>query len=456
MRQTFFYIPHEIAGVSVFGFGWMLLAWCLFSVGLLLWMIRRHGWSAETRSVLPMLAVVAIAICFILPILEVGSQGGPLALLRQMFSSSKSASAAASESELPRGLPIRGYGVLMLLGVVSGVGLAAQRARRVGLNPDVIFSLAFWMFLGGIAGARAFYVIQKWDEFRRPTLAGTIGEILKFTEGGLVVYGSLIGALCAVLWFCHSRRLSALALGDLIAPSMAVGLAFGRIGCLMNGCCWGGACENPWLGITFPPSPPYLQQLHEGELLGLRLARPAEDRSREVLQVEEGSLADRAGLRAGDRVTSLRYPSIDALREALSQSSQSAPHVVLDTSRGPISFPASQLPARSRPVHPTQIYSSVNAALLAFMLWVYFPFRRRDGEVFAWMLTIYPVTRFLLESIRIDEAGAMGTAFSISQLVSLGMLAVSCLLWAVLLARPRHVSFARYPGASEAAAAGAS
>src|SRR5690606_35601826 len=144
--------------------------------------------------------------------------GGPFAQLRALLTGE-----SVDAEPPPMGLPIRGYGVMMLMGVLAGVGLAAQRARRMGVNPEAIYSLAFYMFVGGIVGARGFYVVQKWDEFGSESLDATIGNIVKFTEGGLVVYGSLIGGLLAAMLFCSRKRLPMLAIADLIAPSLVVG-----------------------------------------------------------------------------------------------------------------------------------------------------------------------------------------------------------------------------------------
>ena len=146
MLQTLFHIPHEIGGWTVFGFGWALLAWSLFCFGLLGYLVRRQGFNADTRAYLPMLTLVALAVCFVLPLLEVRIP-------------------SATGLDLILGVPIRGYGTLLLIGVVAGMAVAVDRARRVGLDPEVIYSLAFWMFLIAIVGARAFYVIQKWDMF---------------------------------------------------------------------------------------------------------------------------------------------------------------------------------------------------------------------------------------------------------------------------------------------------
>jgi phosphatidylglycerol:prolipoprotein diacylglycerol transferase len=133
MCTELFRIPYVWGGVPMFGVGVLLAVWAVASaIGLGL-LVRRQGWSAEVWSLVPVVAILGAAILF----------------LPRLF---------------PDGLPIRGYGVMVLLGAVSGVVLAIYRARQVGLHPDVIMSLAFWLFVCGILGARLFYVIEYWEE----------------------------------------------------------------------------------------------------------------------------------------------------------------------------------------------------------------------------------------------------------------------------------------------------
>jgi phosphatidylglycerol:prolipoprotein diacylglycerol transferase len=94
------------------------------------------------------------------------------------------------------------------------------------------------------------------------------------------------------------------------------------------------------------------------------------------------------------------------------------------------------LPSRSLPVHPTQLYSAIHAGLLSWFLWSYYPFRRCAGAVFAILITVYPIARFLLEIIRIDESAVFGTGLSISQNISLFMLAGAAGLWIFLFRKP--------------------
>ena len=420
MRQTLFTIPYEIGGEPLFGFGVLLGLWAILGIVVVVRAAKRQGWNADTLSYLPFLAIVGAALLF----------------LPKMF---------------PYGLPIRGYGVMVVLGAVSGVGLAVYRARRAGISPDTILSLAFGLFICGIVGARLFYVIEYWDApdgpIRRDTLFETLKSVVNIPQGGLVVYGSLIGASLAFVVFTRRRKLPMLALADLIAPSLLIGLAFGRIGCLMNGCCYGGVCDKPW-AVTFPAgSPPYMQQLKDDQLKS-GLAFDLNEEGKVVLsRVEAGSSAEAAGLHKELEIVAIGEIAIHtvgdayrALGEEISRAQYEAKDWTLTPSSGTpiaIASDATPLPPRSRPVHPTQIYSAVNALLLFFFLWQFYPLRRRDGEVIALLLTIYPITRFLLEIIRTDESAIFGTGLSISQNVSILLFVGVVCLWVYVERRPR-------------------
>jgi phosphatidylglycerol:prolipoprotein diacylglycerol transferase len=98
------------------------------------------------------------------------------------------------------------------------------------------------------------------------------------------------------------------------------------------------------------------------------------------------------------------------------------------------------LPARSLPVHPTQIYSAIDAFLLFLVLWFYYPFRRHDGEVVALMLGLHAISRFVLELIRTDEGEVLGTPFSISQLVGFLFLVIAIGLFAFIERGPKRTA----------------
>lgn len=410
MLRTLFFIPHAIWGIPLFGYGWLLGVWLILSAILLGWLVWRQGWSDQTRGYLPVLALMGLAIVFLLPVLEEKGVSGSI------------------------GLPIRGYGMMLLAGVVAGVALANRRARQMGVHPDHILSMAFWMFVAGILGARLFYVIEFWDDFRHDSALETLREIINVVQGGLVVYGALIGGLIAALLYIRSHGLPMLAVGDLIAPSLVLGLAFGRIGCLLNGCCFGNACQQTW-ALTFPvDSPPYQYQLGTGQLHGFRIGRD-DPAAVEIVHVDPESQADRAGLRVGDQLKSIGGIPVQSSQQAWDVLSGTRIQITIETKDSrTMSWSIGKFPGRSRPVHPTQIYSTIHAVLLCLFLVAYYPFRRRDGEVFALLLTIYSVARFLLEMIRSDDAIALG--LTISQLVSLLLFFLALGLWFHIARQP--------------------
>jgi len=411
LRQTLFVIPYEVAGVPIFGYGLLLAVWVIVSLVWLVLLLRRQSWR-EMLNQLPVLLLLGAVVIF----------------LPKVF---------------PFGLPIRGYGVMMLLGAGTGVWLAMHRARQMGIHPDVIFSLAFWMFLVGIVGARLFYVIEYAHQFfGKGDWLQTLLAIINVPQGGLVVYGSLIGALVAFVWFVRRQGLPVLATADLIAPSLAIGLAFGRIGCLLNGCCYGGVCDLPW-AVTFPPgSPPYITRDLESGKLPSDVVFDTDVEGRVIVVTVRGdSAAYRAGLRPYQQIEGIGqvkvFSAADTYRELARQYDAGLPLVLVTDKGAQISLSALPIPSHSRPSHPTQIYSAINALLLCFFLWQYYPFRRRDGEVLAWLLTIYPITRFVLEVIRTDEVAVFGTGLSISQNVSVLILMFAAGLWWYVLSQER-------------------
>lgn len=399
MHQTLFVIPHAIFQ------GWLLVAWIVFGLAILGFLFWKHGATQETIGFIPIFVIVGVVIHFVLPTLEItginpSDPNGP---------------------HIPLGLAIQGYGVFLLLGMIGGVCLTMIRCRQVGLNVDRVISMLFWMIVAGIIGARTFYVIQKYDEFSGLTTQEFVVRALDMTKGGLVVYGSLIGGLVAGVIFVWRTRLPVFRVADVIAPGMVLGLAVGRIGCLMNGCCFGGVCSADLPNIHFPPgSPPYMQQLGEGKLFGIgAVTKSAGKYPIHVNTVAAGSVAADLGIRPGDRL-SIGVPDSLSVRAAKTAGIDIDTRAVIQSERqGILEVPVSEFPSQSLGVHPTQIYSSINAGLLCLVLWFYFPFRKADGEVFALMLVLYSMGRFILELIRRDELGQFGTELTISQWVSI-------------------------------------
>lgn len=347
MLTTLFHLPSRIpwgdGALPVFGYG--VAFWVIIVAGVvnIARMAARQGWSAALSALGGPFALAAVAVAFVLPALDDG-----------------------------HGVPVRGYGVMLLLAAAAGTWLSVVRGRSMGFDADTILALGMEIFLAGIVGARLFYVIEYFDTFFPPgrSLWGSLAAAANVPAGGLVVFGSLPTAALAAWWFARRRGLSIMRLADCIAPGLLLGLAIGRVGCFLNGCCYGGPCDLPW-AVRFPPqSPPWLDQVQRG------LLPPA------VEGREPWSLA----------------------------------------------------------VHPAQLYAAVDALLLSLLAIAYTPWARREGEVFALVLTLHPVSRMLLEAIRIDEPPALGTPLSISQLFSLVLIALAMVLWWWIACRGRLCS----------------
>jgi phosphatidylglycerol---prolipoprotein diacylglyceryl transferase len=272
-------------------------------------------------------------------------------------------------------LPVYGFGLMVVLGFYVALVVAVRRCRTEKLDPAVIYDLAVWMLVGGMIGARLFYVVEYWGE-----RVHTFAQVFKLWEGGIVFYGGAIGGFAALFLYRMVRPFPLLATLDALAPSVALGSGLGRLGCFLNGCCFGDVCDIPGLGVRFPiDSPPW---------------------------------------------------NVERLRNMI------PPDAV-----------------QSLPLHPTQLYAALDGLVLFLLLTAYFPLRRRDGEVFALWMIAYPVTRFLIELLRDDEA-ALGAGLTISQVVSVGLVLAGMTAWAYLVTRPagRH---ADGPGATTETPSGA-
>jgi phosphatidylglycerol:prolipoprotein diacylglycerol transferase len=149
-------------------------------------------------------------------------------------------------------MPVRWYGIMMAVAFLAGLWTATQRARRVNVSADTIADVTLWLMAGSIIGARIVYVLTYW---KQEFAGGPFSEVFMIQHGGLVFYGGLIGASLATGAYLLWKKLPVWKLADVFAPSIALGSVFGRIGCLLNGCCYGRACSLPW-AITFPKDNP--------------------------------------------------------------------------------------------------------------------------------------------------------------------------------------------------------
>lgn len=165
------------------------------------------------------------------------------------------------------------YGLCVAAGFWLGTWTASRRAPRAGLSADSVWDMFWVLIVGGILGARAWYVVSYWDrDFRNEPFS----EVFMIHHGGLVFHGGFVTAAVAGFAWCAWRGIPGWRMADVLAPSLALGHALGRLGCLANGCCYGRRCDLPW-GIRYPgryglpDAPLHPTQLYEA-LLGLGLA----------------------------------------------------------------------------------------------------------------------------------------------------------------------------------------
>jgi phosphatidylglycerol---prolipoprotein diacylglyceryl transferase len=146
-------------------------------------------------------------------------------------------------------LTITWYGVLVAAGFLLAVRWGTVHARRNGLSGELVERLSFWIIVTAVIGSRLLYVLTE-----LPTYLTSPVRIFDPREGGLVFLGGLAGALVCAVVFLRSRKQSFWRYADVMLPTVALGHAFGRLGCYAVGCCYGKpAPELPW-AITFPVS----------------------------------------------------------------------------------------------------------------------------------------------------------------------------------------------------------
>lgn len=137
------------------------------------------------------------------------------------------------------------YGLFIALGFLTGIAIAKREARRVGIHPERITDLCFFILIAAIVGSRLFYVLTAPRAFLEDPL-----EIFRIWNGGLVFYGGFLAALATALLYMRRHRLPLWQTTDILAPGVAFGHFLGRIGCFFAGCCYGEICYLPW-AITF-------------------------------------------------------------------------------------------------------------------------------------------------------------------------------------------------------------
>jgi phosphatidylglycerol---prolipoprotein diacylglyceryl transferase len=145
------------------------------------------------------------------------------------------------------------YGLMMMLAFVSGIFMAVRRGKPRGIDSTFIQDLSTIILVCSLLGARMAYVVTHLSEFQGNWLAiiNPVNSNGSFGIAGLVLLGGVITAIPITIFYTRKKNYDVLEVLDLLAPSLALGIIFGRFGCLMNGCCYGNACDLPW-AINYP------------------------------------------------------------------------------------------------------------------------------------------------------------------------------------------------------------
>jgi phosphatidylglycerol:prolipoprotein diacylglycerol transferase len=168
------------------------------------------------------------------------------------------------------------YGFLVGLGFAVAIIRLWRVGRRMGMDGGRLLDLAFWCLVAGVLGSRLAFVLLNARAFADACLGGSglaagtrfsgCWAALRFWEGGLVFYGGVIASGAVMLWFCQRERWSFWTLGDLAAPSLALGHAVGRLGCFLAGCCFGAPTGARW-APEFPAGSVAFDELQASGLL---------------------------------------------------------------------------------------------------------------------------------------------------------------------------------------------
>jgi len=162
----------------------------------------------------------------------------------------------------PHAFSLHTYGVMLMIAFLAGTARACYRAKSVPdlvrpITPDTVTDAAIWIVLSAIVGARVLFVLCDWSDYKLNP-----GSMVAVWQGGMSFHGGLIGGILAGVTYCRVKHIRIPIMADLLAPSVMLGYAIGRIGCFFNGCCYGAPTNLPWAfrfndnGVITPPSHP--------------------------------------------------------------------------------------------------------------------------------------------------------------------------------------------------------
>jgi phosphatidylglycerol:prolipoprotein diacylglycerol transferase len=299
-------------------------------------------------------------------------------------------------------LPIYGYGLMMVCAFLATQWLASRMAITRGIDPEIFVNVSLIALISGVIGSRLSHVLENAPYYFDPHkgFVTDFWNIINIRSGGLTFYGGLILAAPVVLFYLLSKKVTARMAMDICAPCIMLGLGIGRIGCFLNGCCYGAPTSAvPW-AVSFPYySNAYQDAFSQGRIkVPQELLYPPHQRDQRLVSIDE--------IKQGYVLTG----------------DPEEPKMPLDPNIRQIA--AAQ---HAPPVHPAQLYSTITALLLTVLLVAYFYTPHTGGRVFALMLMLEGPTRFLLEMLRV-EPPVIGN-LSLSMVIGVVLFVIGVVLW---------------------------
>jgi phosphatidylglycerol---prolipoprotein diacylglyceryl transferase len=274
------------------------------------------------------------------------------------------------------GLPLHTYGLMIVTGFMLGMFVVSRQGQRHGGYHEEVMDFGFWALIGGMIGARVVFIMVNAREYfiekpfvEVPQLGFKIPAVFAIWQGGLVFYGAALGGFIAFIIYAKKHKLPMLKMADILIPALPLGHAFGRLGCVAAGCCWGD---------------PFYHMEHGAVISDIPLA----------MRFPEGSLA---------YGSLLRTETVDVVSHM-----KEVGHTL--------------------PLFPSQLVESFGVlAIFFFLTWVH---SRKwfHGQVLLTFAIAYPVLRSILEIFRGDAGrgyvidGVLSTSQFISIFVALASL----------------------------------
>jgi phosphatidylglycerol---prolipoprotein diacylglyceryl transferase len=350
-------------------------------------------------------------------------------------------------------LPIFGFGLMLILAFVTSAWLAGRRAKCEGYSPNIPWDVGLYIFIAGVIGARILSMIV--DQKPPEDLAAAFFQFIRIWEGGLVLYGAIPGGLIGY-WLAYRsivvpNKVRTLQLGDWLAPSIALGIAFGRMGCFLNGCCYGDVADPATvpaaLTVQFPAnSNPHHEvvwsrgwQTSYGMLIGSGIADECV-----VKAIDPRSSAEKAGIQVGDMIEAIGDKVTVNQQSLMKALLELKPYQELELTikRQGQTKKVSFTPPPSLPLVPTQLYMALDGVILCVLLWTFYPIRRREGAVLALLMMTYAINRYLIEQVRLDNPEYVGS-FTISQAISIGLFLSGLVMMILVQWKGRPVDVAK-------------